>query len=352
MMTAGLVVIIGCNDSPRSERSRKKDTSPGQIEPTAASQGDPTSTTQEAPSGRKCLKVVGGSPTDEYPYVGLLSVAGGTGICTGTFVGHNTMITAAHCVAGKSKDGNLAYVQNPPKKVTSNSVANMYGKGVKPLKIFVADKAKALDGNKEIKPISGAAKDLAILIFPDETAPETTAVLRREATAKETVTIVGYGMTEWKDPKEEESPKTDFFKRVGTNKLLILDNTWTEELVRDFGDDFYIVGGPATSDGKTQTKTALGAPGDSGGPLLVNETVVGVMVVGMKNPEEVKAAFGNTEAVLFHVKLQEKPALDLMDKAVKAGGQIEFTDAAVRKPKSKPVKSESTSGISKSDACS
>lgn len=43
-----------------------------------------------------CLGIVNGQETTDFPSVVFL--INGAGACTGTFVGHNTVLTAAHCL--------------------------------------------------------------------------------------------------------------------------------------------------------------------------------------------------------------------------------------------------------------
>lgn len=277
-------------------------------------------------SKRKCLNIVGGAPTEDYPYVGLLSVSGGKGICTGSFLSHNTMITASHCLSGKAKDGNVSYVKNPPKQLAVRSGVEMFKKGVKPLKVIFGNKAKATDAQNDERPLYGAGKDIAILIFPDHTAPATISILERDANARDSLSVVGYGSTQWvsknqKDPTPESLPR-----RAGSNKLLLLNKDLRRGLEGQFEDEFYLLGGPAQSSGQKATRTALGAPGDSGGPLLINDTIVGVLVVGMKTPHEIKSNFGGSDAAAFYVKMQSEFTKSLIKKAEKEGARVDYTD--------------------------
>ncbi len=53
-----------------------------------------------------CYSVVNGQKTSSFKAVALIVYAEGDGLftCTGTFVSHNTMVTAAHCVPENLND--------------------------------------------------------------------------------------------------------------------------------------------------------------------------------------------------------------------------------------------------------
>jgi S1-C subfamily serine protease len=169
------------------------------------------------------LKIIGGQDAgqDILPWAVRMSIGGG-GLCTGSFVSPNTMITASHCVRSNSKV----------------SVARYEAKSIK-----IIEHPKSTD---EVEPL-----DLAIVMFPANTATKWTRLTNRQPAAGDQVEMIGYGScTRW------DGPDTGTRRCRGTNKISGFDDRMIET---------------ARSNG-----VAL-SPGDSGGPLFyADESIVGI----------------------------------------------------------------------------
>ena len=276
---------------------------------------------------KKCFQVVGGAPTTDYPYVGLIAVKTKKGIerCTGTFVGHNVMLTASHCLFN-SKTGDVVYIASPPKSTLSPDFSKKMETGIKPLKAIIGEPEITKDAPPVDNPTNYAGKDIAVLIFPDQTAQKFIPILTKELTSEDKVTIVGYGVTLWPDPKSSTKGNyEELIKRKGTNQLLQLEDHVRETFDEMYGSDFYIFGGRADSKGNKEETDAIGGHGDSGGPLLFKETLVGVSTAGNRLPANRRKDFDNREAITFFAKLQSTFAEKVLKRATNEGADIQYT---------------------------
>jgi V8-like Glu-specific endopeptidase len=73
-----------------------------------------TSSSNKKKSAKSCLSLIGGTKTQAYPASALIAYASGTTkfyTCSATFVGHNTMITAGHCL-DKVNPASVRYLGN------------------------------------------------------------------------------------------------------------------------------------------------------------------------------------------------------------------------------------------------
>lgn len=172
------------------------------------------------------LDVTNGAAIDGKQYPAVVKINVGSGSCTASFVAHDTLLTAAHCVHGKALGSDV--------------------------RVFVHPLYRA----------SGQANrvDLALIKFPTAKSNDVVTISSRAAQANDPITIVGFGLDDAQDPSSAGT------KRVGTNKLLQRSNG----LLVFSG----LVRGPNTG------SNAASASGDSGGPMFVGGKQVGVTSAG------------------------------------------------------------------------
>jgi len=274
-----------------------------------------------------CLKVVNGKTTSSYKAINLIVYGQGSGIftCTGTFVSHNTMITAAHCVPEKSGE-TLTYIPGNEVNLgqtTSESEA-VLRTGTEAL-TYIRGNIKTEEGDR-ISTIE-SVKDLAIVIFPDNTAPDVMKVRKNNIAGGESVRIVGFGDTLINDPKSN-SIRT---KRLGRNQVVKNANLKSQL------PDLWILGGKGSgqvTDGSADY--SLAAQGDSGGPLIYDDSIVGIASAAGPVPQDVDDdenpigfnAIIDSEAMNIYASLHSDFAKALMNKAIEQGALIEYSDGS------------------------
>jgi V8-like Glu-specific endopeptidase len=171
--------------------------------------------------------IYNGAPDTGHPTVAVLVVAGGKSLCTTTLVGKQTVLTAAHCVAGfpdvtqyKVQFGNLAY------GVTSSQVHPQYP---------FAD--------KQLTPDKHATHDVAVLRLQSAPVLQPTPIGAITPYQNQLLTLVGYG--------EADIGTKDFgTKRVAVSTVAHVAKGW------------YGFGTYASGQGSIRS-------GDSGGPTFV-----------------------------------------------------------------------------------
>ncbi len=109
--------------------------------------------------------IINGEVIQEHVFPSVVKVHSERGTCTGTFVSHNTLITAAHCVT----DVNLQILQFVFIKQKNHKAfySDTY-RNIKSLKILIPndyDPFLIFDGLMSID-----QNDLAVVIFPDYTS--------------------------------------------------------------------------------------------------------------------------------------------------------------------------------------
>lgn len=296
---AASLLALACNPPPRST-SQSGTTAP-QKSPGARTNPDP------------CLKIVNGTESQAQPAIGMIYQQNGDHLflCTGTFVSSNTMITAAHCFPFGT---DIAYVPGTSWDLTDATVVAEIGRSairsiktiVSPVLLHSGDGIASTDSQK----------DLAVVIFPDGTAPATLPILRRAATDGEAVDLYGFGRTEIDEVHAASTPGTRTIKRHGRNQIAKKD-----ELKSSYPNTLLLFG---AASGKGSTGS-LGSNGDSGGPLLIGNAVAGIAsTVGLASG---LGSVTSEEAFTVYSDLNSAFAQNFYREAEKAGAVFTYASA-------------------------
>ncbi len=258
------------------------------------------------------FKIVNGTETTRREGVVLLAGyrAGENGkkefvTCTGVFLSSSTLLTAAHCI-DRSPTGGVSYIPgvrlNRNQYQYENQMSDIVNKGVKPLLAIHAglmrenSPANAADGLK-------SKLDLAVLVFPQGTAPGVFPLLDRAPSLGEYVTMVGFGY----DSPEKSNQLEDIVKREGVSII----SKW-----QPIASSIHVVSADTNNSGKvtSESKYSYTAYGDSGGPLIVGGGVVGILSGGSEIRDGVDSA--------FYVDLNANDSKDLIRFAKEKGADI------------------------------
>ncbi|MGE0174183.1 MAG: trypsin-like serine protease [Oligoflexales bacterium] len=215
----------------------------------------------------KCLKIVNGEKTEDFPSVVFVHDGDG-GWCTGTFVGHNVLLTATHCIDPRRKD-EIYFIDTA--SVPKDGDLSDFD-SVKAKNIFYdgnpgGDTALAMNQANELM-------DLAVIIFPDNSAPAASAIYPSTPPHKAAkATLVGYGLTDLPNIK---NPGRAGIKRVGQNQVVYSSPTFLQEMNLDakMSGVLAVLGNP--EDGAGSPSESLASSGDSGGPLFIDNQLAGV----------------------------------------------------------------------------
>lgn len=261
------------------------------------------------------LAIVDGVETSSFPSV-VLFMSGKKGgqmaKCTGTVVGHNSIITAAHCITGSTSD---IYVMQGSRYIGSDhDVA---------LKTAISPNVIVSHGtitNSTGKlAFSQRPDDLVVFIFKDKTFSQKDVIipsllkLDRPSQFSEVI-LTGFGKSSINDHSDTS------IKRMGRGRY-VYNPTIGKDLVFTFDRDV-----------NDQTFAALGSKeysltlqGDSGGPLLAKTSrgleVVGVLSGGGTSTD---GSVGRS----IYVDLYSARSLELLSKARSKGAV--FNDLTVR----------------------
>lgn len=279
-------------------------------------------------SSPRCLRLVGGALTENKPQTALLITNYNEDryvYCTGTWVSDTTMITASHCLSD-SATGGVRYIPGAGSIVDNDDLDVLYTSGVTPQKVFIGAPEFTVERFDQSEFQKGMNRDLAVLLFPAGTAPAYVPILEAEVTETQELTMVGYGETN--SPGEQSSNtggKLDLRRRVGTNKLVkkpgAADPGYAE-VAAIIPKEIYAVSGESITDGMTDKGKALVGVGDSGGPLLVGDALVGVAAGGATIHRRVRPFLDNATGLGFYAPLQSIFAKSVIKTAEEGGATI------------------------------
>lgn len=271
------------------------------------------------------LKIEDGTETNQFPSVVLVMSGNPTGRmmkCTGTIVGHNSVLTAAHCIGGGPES---MYVMQ-----TGSLTARDYSAA-----LMAAVKPRAIISHGAIEPpnpsgvadISKFPDDLVVLVFANNTFRNRDVVIPslndiQRPTQFSKATMVGFGKSSANDTSSSS------IKRMGLGFYLVHD-AFYKDLVFSFNRDL----DQSTLMPEGPKKFSQGQQGDSGGPLFVDGEnslrIVGVLSGGGTSQD------GATSRSIY-VDLYSQRSLALLAKASSEGAKFTSKNEAFLEPPSGP----------------
>ena len=213
-----------------------------------------------------CLNLVNGKASTDYPaVVRLLSKPNSTsvGICTGTFISPTAVITAAHCLDGSATGG--LYLSGGTSVAFGSHTISPFAGDVQSLKAFTYG-AYGETGDPNDATIT--AKDTAIVLFPEGTGSAYMAIGGSLPPVGTTVTSIGYGLTTLSNTTPD--PNYDASKHIGTTKIVTAQDNY----------NVFVGGVTAQESAAAAGASVIDSFGDSGGPMIYNDTVVATLSNG------------------------------------------------------------------------
>lgn len=213
------------------------------------------------PSRHSDIHVTNGQEIQESDFPSTVLILGFIGqtpsICTATFVNDQQAITASHCVAGlRPNSPTLYYV-----RVEYDENDEPTYKAVAKASSFHSHSKYSMRDRKGIN-----RYDLAIVNFPKNTAPAVSQIASETPEVGATLVIVGYGNNKnflSKNGSLEGSGSG--IKRFGVNRLSLVE------------DGMLVFAGlPESQEDVVRGAYASSGSGDSGGPMFIDNKLVGV----------------------------------------------------------------------------
>ena len=244
-------------------------------------------------------------------------------ICSGTALAHNTFLTAFHCIPGSRLAGNVYHVPETEVDLewTVAQQTSLLTNNRKALKIVLGEEPDVTftDDGRAIIETESVFKDIAVLIFPNNTFSEFLPVGDRDPHACEFVDLVGFGETAI---PAIAGPGSKSIKRTGKNQLPLIPSN----LVLQSGS--ILVSGWA-QENNSQNLT-LASKGDSGGPMILGGAVVGLVSMGgLTNELSQNTQLNNHlsgDALNFYASLKTSNFVNLMKDVQEEGGSFQILE--------------------------
>lgn len=247
-----LVLIQGCNATVPQESLRTKQT-------TEPHSGDT----------KPCLKIIGATESDSYPaaFLTVSPIPGQTNqyyLCTATAVSHNLAVTAAHCLRDPELTDPKIFRLNT-RKLTYTNMRDELKYGVQAKRVF--RHTGIYGGSHDLDNLTTdyALKDVAYIEFPVGSFTQMMAIhTGAKPNPGESATIVGFGQHSLQNP--DIIKDGGMYQQNAVHTLAAfpanLDPKYIAGLIYLGSDKF------------------MPFHGDSGGPLLYQSKVAGVLSIG------------------------------------------------------------------------
>ena len=246
------LLVVACTIREPQTTSTERRTS--KQNPNKADEQMPVrSTPIEGADAKVCLFITNGLIANTSKFPAVVPLESDLGHCTGTFIGSNSVLTAAHCLDDAQTNGGPALAN------LEVIIGGFNGERV-PVKTVYFPKWAG-----ENQPYDN---DVAVLILDHAAAPAIMPVATVRPKTGDAFTIAGYGKLLAHDASTNNNPARLLY--YGENKMAATDD-----------EMLYFLGESGTGIQSAPGQFSGTGHGDSGGPLIIGQTVAGVTNIGI-----------------------------------------------------------------------